>query len=196
MNKQLNPTFWHKYDGKSVLVFDDVFPQDAVEAFGIMMMGLKYQRRPSFDNELSVGIENSYYRQLPLLPETIDKILKKYYSKMSTKQSPQKLSHLYGASMRYGDHTIMHQDIDCPDCVTFLYYGNVYWDSAWGGETIFFDNHENAMFAVNPKPGRLVFFNAQLYHRTGIPMRDSGSSRYGLSIFFRCNKQLGSPKKI
>jgi hypothetical protein len=195
MNKSLKPTYWHKYDGKSLLIFDDIFHPDLVEAFGIMMMALKYERRPSFDNELSVGVENDYYKRLPTMPNTVNKIISKYYKAMSKKQSPQKLSHLYAASMRYGDHTMIHHDIDCPDCITFLYYGNLYWDSSWGGETIFFDDNKTAMFAVNPKPGRLALFNAQLFHRGGVPQRDCPSTRYGLSIFYRCAKQLNKIKK-
>lgn len=194
MKKIIKPSFWHKYNGKSVIVFDNIFSQKYVEAFGIWMLGLNYQRRPSFDNELSVGIETETYKTLPKLPQIVSKTIENYYSKMSKKRSPQKLSHLYAASVRYGDHTIIHQDIDCANCITFLYYGNIHWDSAWGGETVFFDNDKNAMFAVSPKSGRLVLFNAQLYHRTGIPMKNSSSMRYGLSIFFRCENQIHKSK--
>lgn len=190
MKDRMKPKFWHEYEGKSVLVFDDVFSDKAVEAFGMLMMRLDYQPRPSFDKELSAAVPNGDFWSWPRFPEAVNAILKRFYARMTKKRSPQKLSHVYGASLRYGDSTRIHRDIDCPDCVTFLYYGNLHWDPSWGGETVFFDDEKNAMYAVTPKPGRLVLFNAQIFHRTGIPMRDCPTNRYGLSVFFRCAKHL------
>lgn len=184
------PTTVHRYQGKSVAVFDGVLEGRAMTAFANYVSSLLYERRPSFDNELSIGLDNDFYESLPILPEFCEEVLKRSYADLSAHRSPQKLSHTYCAAMRYGDNTMIHRDIHCPDCMTFLYYANVYWHPEWGGETIFYDDDKNAMFAVNPKPGRLVLFNAQLYHRTGIPQRDCSSHRYGMSVFYRCQKQI------
>ena len=189
-----SPAFHHSYRGKSVLVFDDVLSPRLVNALGMFMASVKYERRPSFDNELSGGIENELYESLPGLPEAVDDLLKRYYRVASAERAPQLLSHVYAAALRYGDQTQIHRDIDCPDCMTFLYYGNQYWDPSWGGETVFFDDDHNALFAVTPRPGRLALFNAQLFHRTGIPMRDCPSHRYGMSIFMRCKAQIDASK--
>lgn|GEM_PF-2240126 len=187
----LTPSHWHKYEDKSVLVFDDIFEnKELTEALSIMMMSLPYERRPSFDNELSTGVEKDFYFSLPELPEVIEGLIEHYYPKMCKAQSEQLYSHSYAASLRYGDFTRIHQDIDCDDCITFLYYGNVYWDVHWGGETFFYDGDQtSAIYAMTPRPGRLVMFNASLYHRTGVPARDCSSHRYGLSVFYRCKNQ-------
>ena len=188
------PSFHHQYQGKSVLVFDDLLSTRLVQALGMFMLSLPYERRASFDNELSGSVDNDLYESLPGLPEAAADVLKRYYAKASAVRNRQELSHVYGAALRYGDQTQIHRDIDCPDCMTFLYYGNQYWAPSWGGETIFFDDQHNALFAVTPRPGRLVLFNAQLYHRTGIPMRDCPSHRYGMSIFMRCKPQMDAAK--
>lgn len=190
LNKALKPTAWHQYKGRSIMVFDHLFTPKLVEALGIMIGGLKYERSPSFDKELSAPIEINFFAKIPKLPEMCDLLLQKHYRKMSVARAPQKLNNVYAASMRYGDHSRIHKDYGCPNCVTFLYYGNLHWDPNWGGETIFYNDRMDALYAVTPKPGRLVAFNAQIFHRTGVPARDCSSSRYGLSAFFRCNDFL------
>ena len=190
-----SPIVHHECRGRSVLVFDDVLPVRLVAALGQFMLRLKYARRTSFDNELSADVDNELFERLPGLPDATAELLKRHYAKASAVRNRQVLSHVYGASMRYGDQTQIHRDIDCPDCMTFLYYGNSYWDPSWGGETIFFDDNQSAMFAVTPKPGRLVLFNAQLFHRTGIPMRDCPSHRYAMSVFMRCKPQIEASKR-
>ena len=187
-----SPIVVHRHEGKSVAVFDDLLPERLVNALAKYFASLAYERRPSFDNELSVGIDNGFFSSLPELPELCDSLLKRHYASLSEARSPNRLSHLYAAAMRYGDNTTIHQDIPCPDCMTYLYYGNVHWDPAWGGETIFYDDERNAMFAVTPKPGRLVLFNASLFHRTGVPQRDCSSHRYGMSAFYRCERMLAA----
>lgn len=184
------PAHWHRYGGRSVLVFDDLFPKDLVEALGIMLMRTPYEKRPSFDNELSFALPSALLGQLPHVPEVLRRLLRRYYGEMSNAQSPQKLSHLYCAALKDSDQTAIHRDIDCPDCVTFLYYASLHWDPSWGSETVFFDDQRDAMFAVAPRPGRLAMFNAQLFHRTGVPARNAVGVRFGLSIFFRCQKML------
>jgi hypothetical protein len=184
------PTHWYRYKDRSILVFDNVFDQETIEAFSVWMQKLPYELRPSFDNELSAQIEAEMFHRLPELPDLLPKLIDKYYPQMCKEQSPQQFSHFYAATMRYGDFTQLHLDIDCHDCISFFYYANIHWDALWGGETLFYDDDETEVIhAVTPKPGRLVMFNASLVHRGGVPMRDSISHRYGLSIFYRCEKK-------
>lgn len=75
---------------------------------------------------------------------------------------------------------IPHGDIMPPhrDChpshtdVTVLYYVNEEWKQAWGGETIFFNDHSDSVFAISPKPGRLAIFRGAIEYRLGTPLRD------------------------
>jgi SM-20-related protein len=183
------PTLKHHWGGKGVFVFDNLFTKAQILTMSKIISGLPYKRRSSFDNELSYGLPKDHLtKTFPTLLETTLKIIDKYYFSLSRKRSQQFCSHGYGAAIQSKNSTLLHRDWPCDDCVSFLYYGNSDWDPSWGGETIFFDDQQNALFAVNPKPGRLVFFNAGLIHRTGVPMKIFSDLRYGISIFFRCEK--------
>jgi len=189
------PTQEFSVGTRRIYVFDDLCRPELVEALGLWLLRLDYQPRESFDNELSVGISPAQLQRLPELPELLERVLARFYPAMVRMPAAQSMSHAYAAALRYGDHTVMHRDIQCEDCVTFLYYGNLVWQPAWGGETVFFDDAENACHCVAPKPGRLVLFNAAIYHRTGVPQRHCPSTRYGLSIFYRCAAARAAPHR-
>jgi Rps23 Pro-64 3,4-dihydroxylase Tpa1-like proline 4-hydroxylase len=185
------PRTQHTIGSKKVLVFDDLFSDSFVESFGLVLLRQDYQYRPSFDNELSASMTAELLTSLPVLPEVVAVILQHYYPEMVASPVEQVLSHGYAAAMRFGDSCAVHRDVACPDCVTFLYYGNLTWNPTWGGETIFHDDDMSAAACVSPRPGRLVLFNAALYHRAGVPSRHCPSFRYGLSLFYRCRRMLG-----
>jgi len=182
--------------GRKVFVFDDVFTDSFVESFGLFMLRQDYQPRPSFDNELSAALDANFIQSLPALPEVADALVDRYHPEMTPAPGTQQFSHGYAAAMRFGDSSVVHQDIPCPDCVTLLYYGNLQWTGRWGGETIFYDDDLLAAAAVSPRPGRIVLFNAAVYHRAGVPMRICPTFRYTFSMFYRCPKapELVAPR--
>ena len=186
----LAPTIEHFIEGRGILVFDGFLDEEVVEALALLMMKMPYQRKASFDNELWCLLPDEIYTQIPELPETLDRLASSRQSEICRRASVQQRSHQYCASLRYGDQTHAHQDVQCEDCVTFLLYTNIHWESAWGGETRFYDEHQDTRVAVCPRPGRLVMFSAALWHRTGVPDRDCPVSRQAMSIFYRCPAQL------
>ena len=181
--------------GRKLYVFDDLFTDSFVESFGIFILRQDYQPRPSFDNELSAGMDADFIGSLPAIPEVADALVAHYHPQMTPSPAPQVLSHGYAAAMRFGDSSVIHKDIPCDDCVTFLYYGNLIWRARWGGETIFYDDDQSAVAAVSPRAGRLILFNAAIYHRAGIPTRECPTFRYGFSMFYRCQRMLDMAKQ-
>ena len=177
---------------RKVLVFDDIFTDSFIESFGVFVLRQDYQPRPSFDNELSAAMETELVRSLPALPEVADALVAHHHARMTPAPGDQTLSHAYAAAMRFGDSSVVHHDVPCHDCVTFLYYANLQWTGRWGGETIFYDDDLMAVAAVSPRPGRLVLFNAAIYHRAGVPMRICPTFRYTFSMFYRCSRMLDS----
>jgi hypothetical protein len=52
------------------------------------------------------------------------------------------------------------------------------------GETIFYDLQAEPIYAVFPKPGRVVVFAADILHRGGIPSRECAEARRSLVFKF------------
>lgn len=62
------------------------------------------------------------------------------------------------------DVSLPHHDGNHTTCVI---YCNRDYDVRYGGETLFYDNDEDCIGAVSPKPGRAVFFNGWMLHKAG-----------------------------
>lgn len=186
----LTPTKTIEIEGKQILIFDDLFGNEFRESFCFFLLGLDYELRKSFDDEFNAVIERGFVNTLPVFSDLFPALIEKYHSGMTTKPSKQYLSHAYGAAIKFGDSTSIHQDYPCECCVTFLYYGNYKWNGDWCGETIFYNSNHDAVAAVTPKPGRLILFNAALLHRAGVPGKKCPTFRYGFSVFYRCQEAL------
>jgi len=176
--------------GKKVFVFDDIFTDSFVKSFAIFLLKQDYKPRSSFDNELSVALEPGFIASLPAFPEVVTALMDHYQMRMAAVPQAQSLLFAYAAAIRFGDSSVIHQDVQCDDCLSFLYYGNIIWRGEWGGETLFYDDELSAVAAVSPRAGRLVLFNAGIHHRAGIPTRDCPTFRYTFSLFYRCQRML------
>ena len=92
----------------------------------------------------------------------------------------------------YGDAYHIHRD--CPaheKHVTALYYANLEWQADWGGETIYYNDNEDAEFAISPRPGRLVIARGALLHKANVPVRSCYEERYTLA--YKLNSVTPSP---
>jgi hypothetical protein len=82
----------------------------------------------------------------------------------------------------YGDAYYMHRDCAAYEQhVTALYYANLEWQPDWGGETIYYNDDEDAEFAISPRPGRLVIARGAVLHRGNVPTRSCYEERYTLA---------------
>jgi SM-20-related protein len=88
----------------------------------------------------------------------------------------------YVNSSVFGDGYYTHRDCELQERhVTALYYANTEWQTDWGGETIYFNDQEDAELVVSPKPGRLVIARGAILHRGGVPARVCHEERYTLA---------------
>ena len=88
----------------------------------------------------------------------------------------------YVNSSVFGDGYYAHRDCEPHEKhVTALYYANTEWQTDWGGETIYFNDAEDAELVVSPKPGRLVIARGAILHRGGTPARVCHEERYTLA---------------
>jgi hypothetical protein len=79
----------------------------------------------------------------------------------------------------YGDD--YHAQRDSPEDsknVTVLYYANLTWERDWGGETIFYNDDNDAAMAVSPRPGRVVVSRSAILRRATVPARSCYEERY------------------
>lgn len=82
----------------------------------------------------------------------------------------------------YGDSYYVHRDCAAHlRHVTALYYANLEWQADWGGETVYYNDDEDAEFAISPRPGRLVVARGALLHRGTVPTRCCHEERYTLA---------------
>jgi len=82
----------------------------------------------------------------------------------------------------FGDAYYIHRDCAAQERhVTALYYANLEWKPDWGGETIYFNDDEDAEFAISPRPGRLVIARGAVLHRGNVPARGCYEERYTLA---------------
>jgi Rps23 Pro-64 3,4-dihydroxylase Tpa1-like proline 4-hydroxylase len=92
----------------------------------------------------------------------------------------------------YGDAYYIHRDCAAHERhVTALYYANLEWQPEWGGETIYYNDDEDAEFAITPRPGRLVIARGALLHRGNVPTRGCYEQRYTLA--YKLNSVGPSP---
>ncbi len=89
----------------------------------------------------------------------------------------------------YGDYLSNHKDGEPGLSLTGLYYGNAQWLQQWGGEFIICDSRGESLYAVEPKPGRLVLFPGGILHRAGAPSRACYMHRLTIGHKFSASKR-------
>lgn len=85
----------------------------------------------------------------------------------------------------YGLENAIHTD--CPNddegWYTVLLYLNPKWHVDWGGETVFYNKpRTDITYAVVPKPGRIVFFDARHHHWGRAPTRNTQDIRVTMAF--------------
>lgn len=73
--------------------------------------------------------------------------------------------------------TTEHID-DVVSGLTMLYYPNMYWKTAFGGETLFFNEDMEIAFASVFKPNRAIFFDPRIRHTARPPTVIADQMRY------------------
>lgn len=169
--------------GENIYIIDDVLSEEEILAFFEYVEELPFRRKeksneydnfPIFSTDFdTVVFEESTYigqkaRQLlqMFVPEGKNYHLFRTYVNLST----------------YGDVEYPHYD--CPadkEDLTVLYYVNNKWNNSFGGETIFYEDHDSRL-AILPKPGRFLIFPGRIEHMGSIASRICKAPRYSLAL--------------
>ncbi|MCK6548788.1 2OG-Fe(II) oxygenase [Myxococcota bacterium] len=78
------------------------------------------------------------------------------------------------------DTRFPHIDDSTGRVITALYFVNSYWHRDWQGELVFYEMDE-PLYAILPKPGRVIIFEGTLVHRGGVPSPSCPEVRYALA---------------
>ncbi len=169
--------------GRKILIFDELFEPRQIVNFSHVLMQLPYERRESFDGELNAVLDNDAFVRAPFLYPVLEALMAEHRAGLEIPEHTV-LSHVYAAATESAQQPQIHMDLESPDALTFLYYGNACWQRDWQGETVFYDAQGEAAAIVSPRPGRLVMFHSNIPHRGGAPHRNAPTFRYALSAFY------------
>jgi hypothetical protein len=167
--------------GRELFVCDDMVDAAIVQKIGSLVRTLHYLRkeksRPGVPGLAAVS-------DIPMERISIDPFLR------GLRQTVERLfpteqfadQRAYVNCSVYGDGYYLHRDCAPHEPhVTALYYANLEWKPDWGGETIYYNDAEDAELAITPRPGRLVIARGALLHRGNVPTRSCHEERYTLA---------------
>lgn len=172
----------HEIGGKPIFVFDGLFSDRAVRILYEYVKREPYRWDAWDSSEFDWSVRwrlslpsSSFSR--PFLKDVIHLVKHGLPS-----SSPQDIARIYVNFNLHGEIHLPHVD-STRGGYTALYIANREWDLTWQGETLFYDGDE-AVFAVTPKPGRLIIFDGTIRHRGSAPSRDCYEPRINIAFKF------------
>jgi len=166
---------------REIFVCDDIIDPAMVQQVGVGLRSLPYVRKEKSRPDVPGLAAVSDIRQETIATDPFLRGLRHLVEKAFPDErfSDQRV---YVNCSIYGDSYFMHRD--CPAHerhVTALYYANLEWRPDWGGETIYYNDAEEAEMVVMPRPGRLVIARGAMLHRGTVPTRTCYEERYTLA---------------
>jgi len=187
MTNLTEPTYkTRQLEDRPLILIDDLFGEDFVRLFDRFLKTLPF-KLADYDVEDSQHVLH-WIHEFSLKEVTTHPLLQFVHSRIQSateKAYPEprvRLERVHCNTSLYGDIQLPHYDIT--PGVTWLYYSNPVWEANWMGETIFYDSHGEPIYAVFPKPGRVVVFAADILHRGGVPSRDCVEARRSVAFKF------------
>jgi SM-20-related protein len=167
--------------GREVFVCDNMIDPMMAKQIGTVVKSIPYLRkeksRPGVPGLAAVS-------DIPLERVTIDPFLRSVRRIVEQIFPSEQFSdqRAYVNCSVYGDSYYAHRDCAAHEQhVTALYYANTEWQPDWGGETIYYNDEEDAELVVSPRPGRLVIARGAVLHRGNVPTRICYEERYTLA---------------
>ena len=151
-------SFW--IGKRKIMVFEDVLPVSELSrlqrAFAMCSYARMHQNSHDHGGRWVTEIEAATEPTLGLR-DTETRLLKKFVGPR------QKLVGASCDSMVYGEQGWVHEEAyDEGERFRFLWYICDRWEPNWGGEMIFFNSDDDAVFVVAPRPGRLILLDSSV----------------------------------
>ncbi len=172
--------------GREIFICDDVIDSQVVKQIGAEMGALPYVRSEKSRADVPglVAVSDIALEKIPANPflRSLKRLVEQAFpqERFSDRRA-------YVNCSVYGDGYYMHRDcVEQEAHVTALYYANLEWHPDWGGETIYYNDEEEAEIVVMPRPGRLVIARGAILHRGNVPTRICYQERYTLAYKLNC----------
>ncbi|WP_160292159.1 FlmC family 2OG-Fe(II) oxygenase [Pedobacter lusitanus] len=174
---------------KAIYIIDDEIEKDLVDNFYEQIQTLAFVKgEKDFDGDkypiFSVDFDVEKFETSNLFAQKAAFLIERFYA-----DHQYQMRRAYINLSNYGDVEFPHSDCrEDENDLTVVYYVNKFWDYRWGGETIFYENHESKR-CVLPKPGRFLIFPGAVEHLGSISTRICTESRLTMAIKY---KQISS----
>lgn len=177
-----SPTHSVDIEGKPLWVFDDLCTQEEATGIykGLEMSAFKRNEiaRPDTKDfrHWAVNLVDQQTKSLPVYHRAIEAV-----QEMTSETYKAYRGYVNHAS--FGDMLFTHTDC-MPEAqeLTVLAFITPQWDIEWGGETMFYNSHDDCVFACTPKPGRVTIFHGAIKHVGRPPNRICYAPRYTLAF--------------
>jgi SM-20-related protein len=187
MKNLTEPTFRRRQiDERPLILIDGLFNPDFINLFDHFLKTLRFSL-VDYDAEGSRHVLH-WIHEFSIEEVTRHPLLSFVYSRirsaaeMACCKPRIHLKRVHCNTSLYGDMQFPHCDLT--PGTTWLYYANPVWQLTWMGETIFYDSGGEPIYAVLPKPGRVVMFAADILHRGGVPSRECVEARRSVAFKF------------
>jgi len=166
--------------GRELFICDNFIDPVMVQAIAGIVKSLRYQRKEKSRADVPVSAASADIADALLTSDPFFLRLKSVAQEMMGEALRDQRA--YVNSSVYGDMYYAHRDCSVHrKHVTALYYANLDWQVDWGGETIFYNDNEDAEVVVSPRPGRLVVARGAILHKGTVPTRACYEERYTIA---------------
>jgi SM-20-related protein len=185
----MDSSLWQVKDklisGRELFVCDGAMNQELILHTMQRLQQLHYTRSEASRSGTEVSGSAAEVPERMIENETLFEIIRNVKEKFFPGE-PCVRQRVYVNYSVFGDMYYPHRDARPTEKnVTVLYYANPVWNKDWGGETVFFNDDEDAEIAVLPRPGRILAFRGAILHRGGVPLRICYKERLALAYKFK-----------
>ena len=167
--------------GREIFICDDVIDPSMVQQIGAEVSALPYVRTEKSHADVPGLVAVSDIAPEKIATNSFLRGLRRLVEQAFPQEQFSDQRAYVNCSI-YGDGYYMHRDCTVREPhVTALYYANLEWRPDWGGETIYYNDEEEAEIVVMPRPGRLVIARGAILHRGNVPTRICYEQRYTLA---------------
>ena len=171
----------HLISGRELFVCDGFIDPAYVARIGEVVKSLHYQRKEKSRADVPGAAPSAEIADAALKMDPFFLRLRAIAEQMFPGELLRDQRAYVNASA-YGDTYYAHRDCSAHrKHVTLLYYVNLAWQTDWGGETIFYDDDQDAQLVVTPKAGRVVAARGAILHRGTVPTRACHEERYTIA---------------